>query len=252
MKKGKIVSGVILGVIGIVGILFGCGESEKQKINRYINEMGVRAKSPARDAYSRMLVQIGAPAVEPLIYNLKNNPDRMIRAYSALTLSEIGDKSAEQPIKNTLSDKNPEVRAHAATALTKLISSKAIPNLIEMLKDLDATPRESAQNCLVKLGDVAIDPLIECLSQSNPSLRSQARVILGRMGRKTLPKLIDLLESTSDPNIQIITARTMADIGDKSVLDNIKKIADFYTGNDETTKSTRKSLMGAYDDLRQK
>lgn len=252
MKKSKIISGVILSVIGIVGILFGCGESDKQKIDRYIKTMGSEQKTPARDAYMKMLVRIGRPAVEPLIYNLKNNPDRMIRAYSALTLAEIGDKSAEQPIKSRLSDKDPEVRARVAEALTKLVSSNAIPDLINMLKDLDATPRESAQNCLVKLGDVAINPLIECLSQDNPSLRNQARIILGRMGRKTLPKLIELLESTSDPNIQIITARTIADIGDKSALDNIKKIADNYTGQDDASKSTRKSLIGAYDDLRQK
>jgi len=252
MKKSKIISGVILGVIGTVGILFGCGESEQRKIDRYINEMGVRAKSPARDAFSKMLVQIGTPAVEPLIYNLKNNSDMMIRAYSALTLAEIGDKSAEGPIKSTLRDKEPEVRARAAEALTKLVSSKAIPDLIEMLKDLDATPRESAQNCLVGLSDASMNPMIECLSQSNPSLRNQARIILGRIGRKTLPKLIELLESASDANVQIITARTIADIGDKSVLDKIKNIADSYTGQDDLSKDTHKSLMGAYDDLRQK
>jgi HEAT repeat protein len=144
------------------------------------------------------------------------------------------------------------VRARAAEALTKLISYKAIPYLIDMLKDSDATPRESAQNCLVKISDSAIDSLIECLSQNNAFLRNQARVVLGRIGPKTLPKLVDLLENSSDTNVQIITARTLADIGDKSVLDTIKKIADRYAGQDEASKETHKHLMGAYDDLRQK
>jgi HEAT repeat protein len=252
MKNNKIISGLILGGIGTLAMLLGCGENEKQKINRYINEMGIKSKSQGRDSYSKMLAQIGTPAVEPLIYNLKTNPDRMIRAYSALTLAEIGDKSSEQPIKKALSDKDPEVRARAAEALTKLISSKAIPDLIEMLKDLDDTPRDAAKNCLVKLSDASLNPMIECLSNDSPLMRNHARTVLGMIGRKALPKLIDLLESASDTNIQIITARTIADIGDKSVLDKIKSVADRYTGQDEASKETRKHLMGAYDDLRQK
>jgi HEAT repeat protein len=253
MKK-NIIAGLVLGLAGAVGVLCGCGESESQKIEKYIKMMGSTEKAPTRDNYMRMLIAKGTIAVDPLLRHMENNPDDMIRGYCCLALGELGDKSAESPLRKTLKDKKADVRARAAEGLATLIKAKAIPDLIGLLADKHETPRESAQNCLLKLGDAAVEPLInDCLVQSeNPFLRNQGRVILGRMGRKVTPRLIELLESATDPNLQIITARTLADIGDKSALNPIKQAADKYTGADEASKKTRRSLDGAYNELIQK
>ncbi|MBI5778222.1 MAG: HEAT repeat domain-containing protein [Planctomycetes bacterium] len=253
-KKNNVLAGLVLGIAGTVGMLCGCGESESQKIERYINTMGKDQKPPTRDSYMRMLVKKGDKAVDQLLRHLENDSDNMVRAYCCLALGEIGDKSAESPLKKALKDKDADVRARAAEGLTVLIKSKAIPDLIEMLKDQHATACESAQNCLLKLGDSAVEPLInDCLVQSeNPMLRFQGSTILGRMGKKVVPRLIELLESSSDPDVQVVTARTLKDIGDKSALEPIKNAAEKYTGKDEKSTKTRKHLDGAYNELIQK
>jgi len=248
------IAGLALGIAGTIGILCGCGESEQQKIERYIKTMGSDQKAPTRDSYMRLLVAMGDKAVNPLLSHLEDDSDVMVRAYCCLALGELGDKSAESPIKKAMKDKEADVRARAAEGLTALIKSKAIPELIELLKDKHETPRESAQNCMLKLGDSAVEPLInDCLVQSeNPFLRNQGSVILGRMGRKVVPRLIELLENSTDPDVQVITARTLKDIGDKSALEPIKNAADKYTGKDEKSQKTRRSLDGAYNELIQK
>ena len=252
--KRNIIAGLALGLAGSIVLLCGCGKSEAQEIEHYIKTMGSDQKAPTRDNYMRMLVDMGTKAVDPLLRHLENDSDDMVRAYCCLTLGKIGDKSAEGPIKKALKDKNADVRARAAKGLTDLIKAKAIPELIELLKDNHETPRESAQNCLLELGDSAVEPLInDCLVQSeNPMLRGQGKVILGRMGKKVAPRLIELLENSTDSDVQIVTARTLNDIGDKSALEPIKNAAEKYTGKDEKSTKTRRSLDGAYNELIQK
>jgi HEAT repeat protein len=252
MKTKKMIAVITLGIVGTIGILFGCGESEKEKINRYIKEMGSKSKTPTRDSYMRQLVDMGQKAVDPLIDALENSSDQMIRAYSALALGNIGDKSAKTPLKRAFKDKDAEVRARAAEGLTELIKENAITDLIEMLKDEHATARESAQNCLVNLGEKSIDTMVESLSGDDATIRTQAKVVLERIGRKAVPQLTSLLETTSDSDVQIITARTLAAIGDKSVMPVIAKVRDKYTGQDEKSQKTRRSLQGTYRDLEQK
>jgi len=254
MKRYTVIAGLVLGLAGTIGILCGCGENEQQKIEKYIKTMGKEQKAPTRDNYMRMLVDIGPKAVDPLLRHLDSDSDDIIRGYCCLTLGKIGDKSAEGPIKKALKDKNADVRARAAKGLTDLIKVKAIPHLIEVLKDKHETPRESAQKCLLELGDSAVEPLInDCLIQSeDPFLRNQGMVILGRMGKKVTPRLIQLLESSTEADVQIMTAKTLRDIGDKSALDPIKNAAEKYTGKDEKSQKTRRSLDGAYNELIQK
>ncbi|HLD35966.1 MAG TPA: HEAT repeat domain-containing protein [Planctomycetota bacterium] len=254
MKKYTVIAGLVLGLAGTIGILCGCGENEQQKIEKYIKTMGNDQKAPTRDSYMNMLVNIGTKAVDPLLRHLESDSDDMVRGYCCLTLGKIGDKSAEGPIKKALKDKDADVRARAAKGLTDLIKAKAIPNLIELLKDKHETPRESAQKCLLELGAPAVEPLInDCLSQSeNPFLRNQGMVILGRMGKKVAPRLIELLDSSTDPDVQIMTAKTLRDIGDKSALEPIKNAAEKYTGKDEKSQKIRRSLDGAYNELIQK
>ena len=254
MKRRNIIAGLALGLAGTIAILCGCGESEGQKIEKHIRMMGTTQKPPTRDNYMKMLADMGTKAVDPLMRHLDNDSDDMVRAYCCLTLGKIGDKSAESPIKKAFKDKSADVRARAAKGLTDLIKAKAIPDLIRLLKDDHETPRESAQNCLLELGDSAVESLInDCLVQSeDPFLRNQGMVILGRMGKKVTPRLIELLENSTDPDVQVMTAKTLRDIGDKSALEPIKNAAEKYTGKDEKSKKTRRSLDGAYNELIQK
>jgi len=252
MRNTKVMLGAIIS-LWAVAILIGCGENMQQKINRYIGEMGSRAKTPVRDAYSDQLKMIGKPAVNTLIKNMEGSNDKMIRAYCAITLGKIGDPIAEDPIKKVLKDEAPEVRAKAANGLCLLIDKRAVPSMIELLKDKDSNVRDEVKRCLVSVlkeesRGVAIDRLIEELDSPDLFLRNEARVCLGQFGRQALPKVLEFLRTATEDNVIIITAKTVADIGDKSALGALQEAADKAKGKPEVVKR----INGAYNDLLQK
>ena len=76
------------------------------------------------------LIEIGGPAVEPLIDALKNkNPS--VRSAAAIALGKIGMPKVE-PLVAALKDKNPSVRSAAATALVEI---GAVNSLIAAIKN---------------------------------------------------------------------------------------------------------------------
>jgi HEAT repeat protein len=65
------------------------------------------------------LVDVGPPAVEPLIGVLKDE-NALVRSFAAEGLGELGDKRAVQPLVAVLKDEDEEVRRSATEALRKL------------------------------------------------------------------------------------------------------------------------------------
>lgn len=67
----------------------------------------------------KALVEIGSPAVEPLINALKHT-DRDVRIGAAKALGKLGDPRAIEPLKRTLNDGDSDVRIAALEALEEL------------------------------------------------------------------------------------------------------------------------------------
>lgn len=71
---------------------------------------------------STLLVQIGKPAVEPLIEALKRE-SAQIRMLAADTLGQIGDRRAIVPLMNLFCDRDREVQESARMAMKHLIAA---------------------------------------------------------------------------------------------------------------------------------
>ncbi len=98
------------------------------------------------------IVEIGSPAVEPLIKTLKNDPDDVARWVAAEALGNIGDNRAVDPLIGTLmNDGHADVRWHAAEALGVLGDDKAIKSLTDALKDRDKWVQDFAKSALEKI-----------------------------------------------------------------------------------------------------
>ena len=151
------------------------------------------------------LMQIGKPAVEPLIAALKDEPYR-----AAWALGEIGDvraiepliatlngkyekpvgvalvkfgKPAVEPLIVALKDKNTTVRLVAAWALGEIKDGRAVEPLIAKLKDKDIDVRATAAGALGQIGDVrAVESLIATLKDTNVGVRMRAAKALGQIG----------------------------------------------------------------------
>ena len=72
-----------------------------------------------RNLAIKNLIDLGFPAVDPLIIALSNKHSH-VRALSAYALGEIGHSKAIQPLKQALKDKDSKVRTEAEQALLKI------------------------------------------------------------------------------------------------------------------------------------
>jgi len=95
----------------------------------------------------KALIEMGRLAVEPLIFELKND-DWEIRRDAAEALGEIKNTRATKPLIDALKDKNEVVRWKAVEALGKTKDTQAVEPLIAALKDEDSYVRNYAAKAL--------------------------------------------------------------------------------------------------------
>jgi HEAT repeat protein len=98
------------------------------------------------------LAQIGVPAVEPLIAVLKDR-DSYRLSYAASALGQIGDTRAVEPIIAALNDDENDrsVLEAAIDALERFGEARAVEALIAALKKSNTLVRKAAARSLVKL-----------------------------------------------------------------------------------------------------
>jgi HEAT repeat protein len=126
-------------------------------------------------------VEIGGPAVEPLIRAL-SDPDVWIRVGAAESLGNIGDGQAVAPLINLFHDKYWNVRDAAVDALVKIGDIASKP-LIEIIKHRNIEIIEYAARALGAIGDEqAIEPLNDALFDELKKVRRAAAAALEKIG----------------------------------------------------------------------
>jgi len=133
------------------------------------------------------LVEIGKPAVEPLIRHLGNTDNRSV----AEALGKIGDARAVEPLIDTFRDLNEWSRDDVVCALVD-IGEPAVEPLIHALKNEDVHVIQEAAKALGKIGDAgAVDPLIQ-------ALKGAKYYTLGAIGEPATEIFIRALEEEKD------------------------------------------------------
>jgi HEAT repeat protein len=186
---------------------------------------------------------IGEPAVEHLIQALKD--ERWgVRKRAAGTLGRIQNKKGVAPLIYALKDKHSEVRKAAAKALDKLgwkpedtaervhyliateawdelakLGESALEPLIQALQDENSTVQIKAAEALGRIGDArAIEPLIQALKDNYWDVNKKAAEALGRIGdARAVEPLIQALDDERW-EVRWGAARALGEIGDKSAL----------------------------------
>lgn len=164
-------------------------ENLKQSVDELINTLKSTDVKQQKQA-ARDLIDIGNPAVNPLINSLKDGNWKM-RWYASEILGEIRDEKAVQELIVTMGDENSGVRSKSMIAL-------------------------------VEIGEPSVDPLINALSNENLQIRRQAAEALGVIGSK---KAVEpLTETLKDENswVQKTAAESLGSIGDKKAIDALK------------------------------
>jgi HEAT repeat protein len=125
-------------------------------------------------------VEIGAPAVTPLIASLKDNK-RDFRQAAIGALVRIG-APAVSPLIALFKNSNGQVRDSAADALGQIGDARAVTTLVAALDDGTWGTRSAAGDALARIGRAAIAPLTAVLKDRNWVVRHRAADALDAIG----------------------------------------------------------------------
>jgi HEAT repeat protein len=190
-------------------------------------------------------VKLGAIAVEPLIAVLRDSKSNMRREVAS-ALEKIG-KVAVEPLIIMLKDPNAEVRLCACSALRKIGDSRAVKPLITLLKDARSDVRHHAAEALtflwyepadetqravmlvanqkwddaVKLGAVAVDPLIAVLKDY--ASRVKAAEALGKIADERAVQ--PLIEACTDHDAEVFV-KALTCIGTPKAIQEAQRIQE--------------------------
>jgi HEAT repeat protein len=148
-------------------------------------------------------VEIGAPAVGPLVEAVKLGPDASTRFHAAESLGEIGDSRAVEPLLGALNDDTLFVRQHVAGALAKI---GWVPDRGPAGAAFWATKGEWAK--CAEMGAPAVEPMLVALEDHEPERREAAARTLGLIGDRRA--VAGLTIAQKDPHVRVREAAAEA------------------------------------------
>jgi HEAT repeat protein len=144
------------------------------------------------------LGKIGKPAVEPLIFELRQGDGNM-RWGAAIALGKVQDPDSVEPLIRALTDKYENVRAEAAASLAA-IGTPAIAPLIHFLKYSEKPVRLEVMNALGELhANDAIEPLVQILEKADEQERCAIASTLDAILTPSVEQLAKRLWNGTDP-----------------------------------------------------
>jgi hypothetical protein len=162
------------------------------------------------------LVQIGTPAVDPLIAVL-SHPEEDVRWKAAIALGEIGDSRAIGPLIELLRDEDRFVKGRAAYALG-LIGSPAVAGLIRALREGDGNLRWGAAIALGNIRDAqSVFPLLHALGDRYENVRSEAASALVAIGSPVVIAAPEFLRGAGEPET-LETIGVLGEIGTRDAI----------------------------------
>lgn len=151
--------------------------------------------------------------------------DKEIRESAIKTLFTIGDRAVE-PLIDSLYDELSQERSCAARTLGMIGDERAIEHLIVAMKDDNKNVRETSAQALAKIGEPAVKPLIERLTDNNPQIKAGSVVALRITGNRDAVIPISALLSDNDLHVRREAAKALGRIGNSEIVPALIKALD--------------------------
>jgi hypothetical protein len=185
-----------------------------QKIRKLIDQLNGNEENSRRE-----LVQIGEPALSPLIAAL-SHPTSVVRIKVAWTLAEFSDDRAAEALNHTANDPYQEHEVHraAVSALGRCKSPRAVFMLSQMLKAGKYSQKNWAAEALSQSWNpAAVEALAAALE--NPAIAELARaqetqsLAVNALGRSVSPRAVEALARalrTGNAYVRTLAAEALA------------------------------------------
>jgi len=166
---------------------------------------------------AQMIGTLG-PAGFDLIQPLCTAPRADHRWWAARTLSQLRSESATQALIGLLADLDSDVRACAAFALGEAQLEQAIEPLARLLADPSVFVSAMASDALARIGRLSVPTLIDRLRKGIGLERARAaKALLAILDSRSIPALIAALDDDS-PVVQHYASEALTRLGVGTVL----------------------------------
>jgi HEAT repeat protein len=150
------------------------------------------------------------------------------RLRAAVSLAELGNEASAEILMNHLEDPEPEVRIQAARGLARIGHTPAIDRMLDRLEVEDAWVRARFGDALASFGSNASQPLVAYVRVNHEGGHTeavvQALMTLGVIGDHGAgPQLAEVLDQTTNIEIQIAIVDVLGSVGGSHVLDSVVK-----------------------------
>jgi HEAT repeat protein len=180
----------------------------------------------------KQCVEIGAPAVEPLVAVFRGGNEHA-RVDAADALGQIAVRLGDSALRDQI-----------------------VKLLIAALTDVDQNVRRTAAKALGSIGDVrAVEPLTVTLKQGRQDLRQTAAEALGQIGDGRAMEALITVFRGGDTRMRIgvtdVLAQVAARVGDSSLRDQtVSLLIAALTDVDQNVRRTAAKALGSIGDVR--
>lgn len=181
--------------------------------------------------------------VKGLVKALNYKSDINISVGAAEALGEIGDKQAIGPLIEVLNTDRygaTALSAAAASALGK-IGQPAVEPLMEELKGSVGSRWITVKDALVQIGGPSIEPLIELLNNKDSELRRRAALALGEIGDTRAIDALLLALNDEASNVREYAFKAIGSIGDEKTVEPL--IGFLYSDDRKTQNLAAEALV---------
>ena len=205
----------------------------------------------------KTLVNIGEPAVEPLIKVLQSDNEDVLW-WAARSLGSIGDVRAVKPLIKLYDNPPSErIRTAAGLSLGKFGDSHAIPTLVYQLQVSNFI--KEVKSMLVSYGSAAVEQIIAFIKEKKDKGRlagvSSAIQVLGMIGDARAEKILKAYISSDEyPDLKNLALEALSKLSLKIEIsqDEIEKLEVLLLSNDYDVRKTAleqaRSIATSIDD----
>jgi len=177
----------------------------------------------ARAAAIWALRDLRAPSAQSALIKATLDPDAIVRKEALLALAYLRSPETLVVFKEAVGDPDAEIRRMVAAALSSF-GEVALPNLMGLALDTDWQVRSEAVTGLGRFSNERVlPPLLRALEDE---VWQVVKVAIAGLGKPIFPVAQRLIPFLFDPSsdIRISTATSLGEIGDNSVLPQIRQL----------------------------
>jgi HEAT repeat protein len=168
--------------------------------------------------------------VERQMKYLDSSPLLGRRLRAAVALAELGDDTSAETLMSHLDDREPEIRIQSARGLGRIQWTPAIDQIVTRFTDESPWVRTRFSDTLVGYGTKATWPLLAYVrinhrfDSKGPALA--LRTIAQIQDDQAVQPVLEILEDSSDTEIQIAAVDTLGELGSPEALPSLVALLD--------------------------